>query len=283
MAQEDVRRLRAEADPIRRAQEATRMLGDYQAAVTELSRIRREALDDLRRQGYSQTDVARLVGVSRGRIGQLHASGPLPERGFFGDDDLTAIVAQKVEAGRGRPVVAAETLAALSRLQALVATLGLGARVESVPPPGSVDLNRDNLVVLGGPRVLSSVEPVLARDPHLGFRRADDGTWYLHDRTAGREYISPMNAGEQRDFGYLGRLSRPDGQGDVLVAAGIHPIGLQGVVAFLETGLKDLYATVRRSTFSLLVECTFDAGTMTVTGTQRATPVYEHAGPGETA
>jgi hypothetical protein len=281
VAQEDVRRLRTEADPVARAREATKLLGEYQAAVTELSRIRREAFDDLRRQGYSQTDVARMVGLSRGRIGQLNAAGPLPERAFFGDNDLTAIVAQKQEGGRGRPVVAAETLAALSRLQALAATMSLGVRVESISPPGTVDLNRDNLMVLGGPRVLPIVGTLMEADPYLRFLQRPDGRWYLRDLHAEQDFESPQDAGENRDYGYLGRLQRPDGNGSLLIAAGIHPIGLQGAIALLETDLPELYETVRGANFSLMVECTYDPTTLSVTKASRVTPVYQHPSEGE--
>jgi hypothetical protein len=276
MAQEDVRLVRAQEDPMVRARDATRLLGDYQAAVTELSRIRREALEDLRRKGYSQTEVASLVGLSRGRIGQLAASGPALERGFFGDDDLTVIVAQKQEAGSKRPVVAAETAAAASNLQAVAAKLGLGARIEHVPPMGLVDLNRDNLMVFGGPRVHPIVGQLMQSDPYLQFREDDNGEWYLHDAETAKDYRSPHDPAGIRDFGYLGRLSRPDGKGTFLVAAGIHPTGLLGTVAVLENELAEIYGAVRDARFSLLVECTYDPDTLTVVEANRITPIYRH-------
>jgi hypothetical protein len=254
-----------------------RMLVDQRrahAVVTELSRIRREAFDDLRRQGLSQTEVARLVGLSRGRIGQLAGSGPAPERLFLGDDDLTAIVAQKQEAGR--PVIAAETLTAVNRLQALSSTLGLAVRVEAVPPPGSVDVNRDNVVIFGGPRVLPIVGELMAADPYLSFRQDDGGHWYLHDAEAGQDFRSPQDDGEHRDYGYLARLPRPDGQGKILIAAGIHPIGLQGVVALLETDMADLYAAVGTSRFSAVVESRYNPATLTVIKARAVLPPRLH-------
>jgi hypothetical protein len=276
VAQEDVRRLRTQEDPAVRARDATRLLGDYQAAVTELSRIRREALEDLKRKGYTQTDVARLVGLSRGRIGQLASTAPAPERGFFGDDDLTAIVAQKQEAGSRRPVVAAETVAAASRLQALAASIGLGVHVEHVPPPGLVNLNRDNLVVLGGPRVLPIVGQLMQADPYLQFQEDADGKWYLHNADTEEDYRSSDSPGNPRDYGYLGRLSRPDGRGSFLVAAGIHPIGLLGTVSLLETDLAEVYGAIRDARFSLAVECSYDPDTLTVLDARRITPIYRH-------
>jgi hypothetical protein len=275
VANEDVRRVRAQKDPASRARDATRLLGDYQAAVTELSRIRREAVEDLRRQGYSQTDVARMVGLSRGRIGQLATAGPAPERAFLGDGDLTAIVAQKQEAGK-RPVVADETMAAVSRLQGIAANMDLTVRVEPVPPPGLVDLNRDNLIVLGGPRVPPIVAQVMQADPFLEFRQDDDGRWYLHNNETGDDYRSPGEPDGTRDFGYLGRLSRPDGKGNFLIAAGIHPMGLLGTVTLLENDLTELYGAVRDARFSLAVECSHDPDTLTVTAAWRITPIYRH-------
>jgi hypothetical protein len=47
-------------------------------------------------------------------------------------------------------------LQAYERLYELARTLGLEADYEMIPPPGLVDLNRDNLVVICGPACLRS-------------------------------------------------------------------------------------------------------------------------------
>jgi hypothetical protein len=62
----------------------------------------------------------------------------------------------------------------------------------------------------------------------------------------------------------------------VLVAAGIHPIGLQGVAALFETDLADLYREVRTRRFSMIVECRYDPETLTVTEATPATAPHLH-------
>lgn len=272
MVDDDVRRLRATEDPLERARQATDLLRRYQATGTELSRIRREALEDLRKLGHSQTAVAELLGLSRGRIGQLATAGPEPERMFLGDDDLTVLVAQKQEAGRGRPVIATETVTAFSRLQALAGRLGLDASMEAIPPPGLTDLNRDNLIVLGGARVFPLVGQLMQANPALSFQ-VDGDEWYLHDAKSNHSYRS-AGGDEPTDVAYLGRLSRPDNKGTFLLAAGIHPIGTQGAVALIETDIAELYAETRGKRFSTLVQCRYDPDTLRVSAAERVTPLY---------
>ncbi|MDX2974520.1 hypothetical protein [Kribbella solani] len=276
--QDEVRKVREIPDLFDRGKTATGLLRDYQASVTELSRIRRETLDELKNQGFSQAQIADGIGLSRGRIGQLATSGPAPERAFFGDDDLVVIVGQKIEEGRGRPVIATETVTAYSRLQVLAASYSLSTTMESVPPPGLANLNRHNLVVLGGPRLFPMVAQMQESDPVLRFEEGTDGKWSVLDTRTGERHRSAREDGQNRDIAYLGRLPRPDGKGTFLVSAGIHPTGTQGGVAYLETALAELYGEIRDKRFSTLVECEFDPDTMNVTRAYRATPVYRHAG-----
>lgn len=272
---EALRQLQQVSDPVERAKRATALLADYQAGVTEAARIRREAFEELRAQGMSQTEIAQAVGLTRGRIGQLAKSGPPPERALLGAGPLTVAVALKREADRGRPVVAQETMAAVTRLQQLAQTLDLELDVEYVPPPGNVRLNRDDLIVICGPRLSPLVAQVLEADQVLAFRK-DDAGWYLVDQREGIEYRSPRDVGDPRDVGYVARLPRPDGRGVFLYLAGVHATGTNGVVHYLQHGgLQELYTQARQQRFSALVECTFDADTLDVVASQRITPVYK--------
>lgn len=273
---EEVRKLREIQDPVARGQAVTGLLRDCQAEVTELSRIRRETLNELKKLGYTQTQVAEKLGLSRGRIGQIATSGPAPERAFFGDDDLIVLVGQKKEEGLGRPVIATATVTAFSRLQAFAATYSLNARMESVPPPGLVNLNRENLVVLGGPRMFPMVAQLLEGDPFLRYELDENDKWSLLDIQTGVRRYSPRLTGENRDLAYLGRLPRPDGRGNFVVSAGIHPTGTQGGVAYLETALAELYGEVRDKRFSVVIECEFDPETLEVTSAHKVTPIYRH-------
>lgn len=275
---EEVRKLAATADPVVRARLSSELLAQYQDAVTELSRIRREAVQDLIADGLSHSQIAERIGLSRSRIGQITKSGPLTERAFLGDGALTAVMGRKTAEGReGRDeaAIAQPTVTAFNRLKDLASGYQLEVTQESHPPPGVFDLNRDNLVVLSGPRLFPLVGQILDGDPNLRFDTDKDGTWILRDLQTGDVFCAPRDGtGAPGDFGYLGRLPRPDGRGTFLCIAGLHATGTQGVVAYLETALADLYSEVRTGKFSLIVSCEYDPETSTVTSAKAASQIY---------
>ncbi|WUR62259.1 sigma-70 family RNA polymerase sigma factor [Micromonospora chokoriensis] len=266
-------------DPSDRARKASDLIDEHQAAVNELSRLRREALDEMVSQGMTHAQIAQVVGMTRARVGQLLSSGPRPERAMLGSGPLTVAVGGKFEAGKADPyaVVSAEMLAAYEKLSNLARGLGLKTEYEVVPPPGMVDLNRTNLVVVGSPRILPFVGQVLASDPKLGFGSDDDGV-YLVNRQTGEEFRSPSDNGEPVDYGYLGRLPRPDGRGTFLYLAGIHAMGTLGVAQYLEDHLDELYRDVKNRRFSLLVACTYDPKKRAVKKVDALTPIYRSEG-----
>ncbi|MGW3613755.1 sigma-70 family RNA polymerase sigma factor [Micromonospora sp. NPDC005163] len=266
-------------DPGERARTASDLIDEHQAAVNELSRLRREALDEMVSQGMTHAQIAQVVGMTRARVGQLLSSGPRPERAMLGTGPLTVAVGGKFEAGKKDPyaVVSAEMLAAYEKLSNLARGLGLKTEYEVVPPPGMVDLNRTNLVVVGSPRILPFVGQVLASDPKLGFGSDDNGV-YLVNRQSGEEFRSPSDSGEPVDYGYLGRLPRPDGRGTFLYLAGIHAMGTLGVAQYLEDHLDELYREVKNRRFSLLVACTYDPKKRAVKKVDALTPIYRSEG-----
>jgi hypothetical protein len=274
---DEIQALAQLADPVTRAQQAGDLLPRYQAAVTELSRIRREAVQELVDGGLSHSEIATKLGVSRARVGQLSTSGPPPERAFFGADTLTVAVGGKLEApkdasgGQGS-VVAQEDFQAYLRLNQLAQGLKLDTRHEVVPQGGMIRLTRDNLVVICGPRLSPLIAQILESDPHLGFERGQEG-WYLIDRQTGTAYRSPADHGRRGDIGLLARLPRPDLRGSFVYIAGIHAIGACGVIHYLEQHLADLYKEVKTKRFSTLIECEYDES-RTVTASRRITPVY---------
>jgi len=275
----DVTELSELVDPAERALLASQRLAEYQAVSGELSRIRREALEELNVNGLTQTEIAAMLGMTRSRIGQLLSSGPKSERAFLGAGTLTVAIGGKQEAnkrGSGR-VLAQEDLAAFSHMKELARTLGLDAQHEIVEPPGFIDLNRDNLVVICGPRLSPLIGQILGSDRNLGFDHDDQG-WYLVDRRLGLTHRSPMDVGESRDFAYVGRLPRIDGRGTFLYIAGIHAIGAPGAVHFLENHLAELYSEVKTKRFSMLVACDFNSKTLEVTASKRLSPIYRPEG-----
>lgn len=276
---EEAESLRRISDPMERAKQAGAMQDRLQVLSKEVSRIRREAVEELLSGGMSQAEVGAALGLTRGRVSQLATSGPPPERLFFGDDKLTVAVGGKLEAGKPNPdvVMLPEDFRTFERLKDLARSLQLDADVEVIPPPGMLRLNRDNLVVICGPRLSPLLWQVLESDPVLAFEKDDDG-WYLIDRKTDTVYRSPIDSGRNADIAYFGRLPRPDGRGTFLYMAGIHAPGPGGVADYLSSRLGELYREVRMRRFSTLIECEFDPETRAATGNRRLTPIYVHEG-----
>jgi len=136
-------------------------------------------------------------------------------------------------------------------------------------------VNRDNHVVICGPRLSPIIAQVLEGDDNLRFEK--DHAWHLVDQHTGERYRSPQDEdGSAGDFGYLGRLPRLDGRGTFLYIAGIHAIGANGVVHFLEHNLAELYREVRTKRFSTLISCRYNPDTLEITESRRVTPIYRH-------
>ncbi|PIM70477.1 transcriptional regulator [Streptomyces sp. JV178] len=279
---DDMERVSGISDPVDRAKAAIDLMARYQSRVNELSRIRREAIEEAQAAGMTQAEIATRLGVSRGRVGQLASAGPPPERAFFGTDMVTVSVAGMYEAGKGpdqnpSEVITREDLNNFEHLRKLVVGMKLDAQYEVIPPTGIVNLNRDNHVVICGPRRSPIVAQVLEGDDSLRF--AKDTAWHLVDQVAGKVYRSPFDEdGADGDVGYLGRLPRLDGKGTFLYIAGIHAIGASGVVHYLENNLAELYREVRTRRFSTLISCRYDPQTLEVLESRRVTPLYRHEG-----
>ena len=263
-------------DPTERARRAGELIDEHQAAIAELSQLRREALNELVSLGHTQAQIAEALGMTRSRIGQLLSSGPRPERAFLGSGRLSVALGGKLEAGKEQPgpVVSDGTLAAYESLARLARTLGLEADYEIIAPPGMVHLNRTNLVVICGPRLSPLVAQVLESDPNLGFEKDDDG-WFIVDKTNDTTFRSPSSSGATEDYAYVGRLPRPDRKGTFLYIAGIHATGTLGAVRYIENHLPDLYKEVKTRGFSAVVRVTCDES-RTPTATELATPIYRN-------
>jgi hypothetical protein len=253
------------------------LLAELQTGISEVSRLRRESIARLREQGHSLADIADIIGVSRARIAQLRQTGPPPERAFLGSETLTVAIPLKRESQYGRPAVAQEDFAAFNALADLARDLQLGAEVEYIQLGGNVDLNRDNLVVICGPRISPLIAEVLKSDPVLQFERDDSG-WFLTDRRTGHTYHSPSDnpALPPGDVAYLSRQARPDGNGSFILLTGIHAVGSNGVIDYLTRELADLYEQVGTRRFSTLIASEYDPATRAITSSRRITPLYQH-------
>lgn len=230
--------------------------------------------------GMSHGQIAEALGVSRGRVSQLTKAGPPPERAFWGTDVLTVALGGKLEApkkasGQPGPVLAQEDFQAYLDVSESVKAMGLDTVYEIIQPPGMVRPNRDNLVVICGPRLSPLIAQVIEADPIISFGHDDQG-WYLNDREAASIYRSPMDEGKPSDVGYLARFPRPDARGTFVYIAGIHAMGSNGVIHYLDQHLAEVYREVKTKRFSALIQCEFDPDTRKVSSSNLLTPLYTH-------
>ncbi|GGY57378.1 hypothetical protein GCM10010385_02830 [Streptomyces geysiriensis] len=275
---DELQRIMAIDDPYLLLREVTTRLADAQQEVTELARLRRRVVQDLHAQGLSYAQIATKAGLSRGRIHQIRHTGPAPEGAFLGHGAVTIATPLRRDDERGRTVVAVDDVSSGKRLEDLARSYGLDVASEHVPVSGEVDLNRDGLVVVCGPRMSREMWDTYAQDPVLRWERAEDGPWTLVDRRTGTVYRSGQDSDPVRpyDVGYVGRLLRPDGKGSLLAIAGIHTQGSLGVVQLLASDLNALWGQVGEHRFSTLVGVEYDSETSEPRSVELLTPLYRH-------
>lgn len=279
-------RLKELADPLERAKVAHALAGRAQDYGNEYQAVRNEAMNETLRVGQrNTTQLAADLSLSKGRVSQL-AKGAPPERLFLGSGKIVVALAEKLEDGTlkdGRskpvqgPVIATEDVQTYERLRELAEEVGLEAAFERIPLGGNVRLNRNNLIVICGPRLSPLIEQILESDPHLRFAKNEDG-WHLVDRHSGLVYHSPMDRGENEDVAYFGRLPRPDGQGTFLYIAGIHARGSGGVIHWLNKELATVHRELKVKRFSTLISSKFDPETLEIVDSERITPFYRPEG-----
>ncbi|WP_225829279.1 sigma-70 family RNA polymerase sigma factor [Streptomyces naphthomycinicus] len=275
---DELQRIMAIDDPYLLLREVTTRLADAQQEVTELARLRRRVVQDLHAQGLSYAQIAAKAGLSRGRIHQIRHTGPAPEGTFLGRGAVTVATPLRRDDERGRTVVAVDDVSSGKRLEELARTYGLDVTSEHVPVSGEIDLNRDGLIVVCGPRMSQAMWDTYAQDPVLEWQRAEDGPWTVVDRQTGTVHRSGQDSDPARpyDVGYLGRLSRPDGNGSLLAIAGIHTQGSLGVVQLLANDLNTLWGQVGDHQFSTLVGVEYDPETSEPRSVELLCPLYRH-------
>ncbi len=272
----EVRRVAAIQDHSVRVKAAVDLMEELQAAVVETSRMRKESIAWLRGNGLSMADVAKLMGVSRARVAQLKDAGPPAERAFVGVDRVQVAVPQRPGE---REYVALEDSATGQQLINLAHRLQLEGELEYIPTTGAIDLNRDGLVVVCGPKTSPKTASALQADPRLSFETLTDGRWALTERESGTVYTSPTDDPidpQNGDVAYLGRLPRPDGQGTFLLIAGVHAVGSLGVAHYLSGHVAELYEETGTQAFSMVIGCDYEPGTKRVTATRALSRVLRH-------
>lgn len=272
MSADDVARVFAIEDKVERLKAATEGVAAAQQTINELTRIRRAVIRELHDEGWTFARIGAAAGLSRARIHQVSTQGPAPEGLFFGHGTLRVLVPE-VRAGR---VLGAPDPAAAQRLAELLRQLGFAATVETFLPGRPLDLNRDGLIVLGGPELSPSLRQLVTADPRLRrtITRAGDARRGIEDRAARRVYRP--GGPEPHDIAYLARLPRPDGRGTILVIDGLHPPGSLGAVRLLATRLATLHERAANHLFSVLIAVKYERATGEPVDADLLTPVYRH-------
>lgn len=116
-------------------------------------------------------------------------------------------------------------------------------------------------------------------DPAYGWGNDDQG-WFLVDRATKKQYRSPMDSGEAKDYAYIGRLPRPDGDGTFLNFGGIHAVGTLGAAHWLADNLDKVYREARGKRWSVVIEVHYDRDRR-ITKTDRLAPLVRHDGAGK--
>lgn len=266
--------------PASRARETGHLIEQVSSLSNELSRLRREAIEEMLGGGMTKAEVARELGLDPSRISRIVRSGTPPERALLSPDGGPVIVAlgsKSAQVGDGHPndMISRDAAEAYDVLRSCLNHYGVGCEREVVPAPGMIDLNRDRLIVLGSPKVLPTVGQIMASDPHLGFDVDDTGRHLVELGDDPVIHRSPQDRGEPGDVAYIGRLPRPDGRGHFLYLAGIHAAGTYGAARYLADHAAELYSTARDRLFSLLVSVTYrSASDHTIVETRALTTTH---------
>ncbi|MBO0855138.1 MAG: hypothetical protein J2P18_15400 [Nocardia sp.] len=276
MSADEVTRIFAIEDRVERLKAATEGVAAAQQTIVELTRIRRAVIRDLHAEGWTFAKIGAAAGLSRARIHQVSSQGPVPEGLFFGHGPMTVLTPDLRAVPRAAPLVGAPDAAAPNRLAELLRELGFTATVERFLPGRPLNLDRDGLIILGGPELSPSLRYLVSADPRLRRSPARPGQVQraIEDRAARRVY-RPGNS-EPYDIAYLARLPRPDGTGTVLVIDGLHPPGSLGAVRLLATRLATLHERADARPFSAVVGVRYDRGTGEPLEADLLTPIYRH-------
>jgi hypothetical protein len=250
--------VRGAPDPLRRGRRATELLTSYQQRAAELARLRRAAIEDAHRElGMSYTQIAAAMGITKGRISQIRATAPAPERAFFGTGPVSVGVPYRYRVtDRRRPLIAAEDAQTAEQLTRLLVGYALAVSAYQIEPDTTAAPPGDTIVICG-PKSAPVGAALLAQDGALSMRQ-DAGRWWIVQRSGEERYGSPADEQEPAaaDLAYVGRHQYGD---HVAVhIAGIHAIGSLGAVHYLTGHLAALFAQAGDASFSLVIRASYD-------------------------
>jgi hypothetical protein len=251
-------RVRADPDPISRGRRATALLGVYQQRSTELARLRKRAIEEAHRhQGLSYTEIAALLGISKGRVTQIRADAPPAERAFFGVGPVSVGIPYRYQVtDRSRPLIAAEDSKTSEQVQQLLRELAFTVSAYEIEPERETPPEGDTVVICG-PKSAPVGAWLMSRDPALGMSK-EDGRWWIEHRASGERVGSPSDDQESTD-GDVAYVARHREAGRAIVhIAGIHAIGSLGAAHYLTTHLAELFHETGERSCSFVVRSSYN-------------------------
>ncbi|MBF6473724.1 MULTISPECIES: sigma-70 RNA polymerase sigma factor region 4 domain-containing protein [Nocardia] len=255
---DDFEQVRNDPDPIRRGRRATDLMTIYQQRATELARLRKAAIEEAHRdRGMSYTEIADLLGLTKGRVSQIRTTAPQPERAFFGVGPVVVGIPRRFgfEEGRERPFFDASDQATQEAMEATLTRLSLASSRFAIDPD-TTEVPEGDAVVICGPKSAPVARRLLDDDPILGFERTEEG-WWITDAHTGSRHQSPFR-GDSSALTDIGYFSRRVHDGRVIVhIAGITSIGSLGVAHWLDQQLATLFDPTIRFLCGV-VEADFD-------------------------
>ncbi|WP_280435865.1 sigma factor-like helix-turn-helix DNA-binding protein [Nocardia carnea] len=242
--------VRSEPDPIRRGRRATELITLYQQRAAELARLRKEAIEEAHRKGLNYTEIAKLLGITKGRISQIKSGAPPAERAFFGVGPVAVGIPRRDTATDATGFDASDR-AARQLVEKVLARLSLASSRFEIDPDAE-EVPAGDTVVICDPGSAPVAQELLAADEALSLEKVD-GEWCLVDKSTGRRYTAQGESGA--DIGFLGRREE-DGRVIVQIA-GVTSAGSHGVAHWLDSNVAELYEPAARS-ISAIVECDVD-------------------------
>jgi hypothetical protein len=237
-------------------------LGVYQQRSTELARLRKRAIEEAHRaRGLSYTEIADLLGISKGRVTQIRQNAPAAERAFFGVGPVAVGIPYRYQVtDRNRPLIAAEDSKTSEQVQHLLRELAFTVTPYEIEPERERPPAGD-AVVICGPKSAPVGAWLMSRDPVLGMTK-QSGRWWIEHCPTGDLFGSPFDDAKSTssDVAYVARHRE---QGRVIVhVAGIHAIGSLGAAHYLTGHLPDIFAQTDRASCSFVVRCAYDGLTI---------------------
>lgn len=206
--------------------------------------------------GMSYTEVAKALGITKGRVTQIRSSAPSAARALFGIGPVTVVLPYRLQVtDRERPLLASEDVAAGELAKQLLESFGFTTRSAQVGPDDT-ELPAGDLFVICGPKSSPAVAGLLDTDPRLTIEHDEDG-WFIKDRQTQEQHRSPMDtSGANADVAYVARRSM--GNRTITHVAGLHAIGSLGALTHLTVAAAELFSATGPSDFSLMVESSHD-------------------------